>query len=113
MAAIHFVASHSEFLEQLDLSQVLCFSPLQEAMLDKMGMTLESFSDAHMSLGDCLKQVAADDVRLFIWALEEHRDDFGSCHSLLDYYFDMMGMCTRFHPADPWFKASSLCFLVL
>lgn len=92
-AATRFVELHSTLLEQLDVSKVLHFGPLQEVVLDKLGMTADSFPNADVTLTDFLKQAVADDVRLFIWALEEHREDFAPCHSLLDYYFDMMGMC--------------------
>lgn len=83
---------HATLLEQLDLSKVLYFSPLQEVVLDKLGITPDSFSSVDVTVTDFLKQAVADDVRLFIWALEEHREDFAPCHSVLDYYFDMMGM---------------------
>lgn len=88
---------HSTLLEQLDFSKVLHFSPLREVVFDKLGMTPDSFPNADVTLTDFLKQAVAEDVRLFIWALEEHREDFATCHSLLDYYFDMMGTCIRLH----------------
>lgn len=88
-------------LEQLDLSQVLRFGPLQEVVLDKLGVTPNSFSNADVTLTEFLNQAAADDVRLFIWTLDEHRDDFVPCHSLLDFYFDRMGTCKRLRPAGP------------
>lgn len=99
---------HSALLEQLDLSRVLHFGPLQEVVSDKLGMTADSFPNADVTLMDFLKQAVADDVRLFIWALEEHREDFAPCHSLLDYYFDMMGMCIL-----PPCRSTMKCFYCL
>lgn len=96
-AAKRFVELHSTLLEQLNLSSVLHFGPLREVVLDKLGMTPDSFPNADVTLTDFLKQAMADDVRLFIWALEEHREDFAPCHSLLDYYFDMMGTCIQLY----------------
>lgn len=112
-AATRFVELHSTLLEQLDLSKVLHFDPLREVVLDKLGMTPDSFPNADVTLTDFLKQAVADDVRLFIWALEEHREDLAPCHSLLDYYFNMMGTCTRLHHAGPSWKSSSVCFWVI
>lgn len=88
---------HSEHLEQLDLSTVLTFSPLQEVILEKLGAMPDLFSSVGVTMTDYLKQAPPDDVRLFIWALEEHRDEFVSCHSMLDDFFDMMGTCTLLH----------------
>lgn len=96
-AAKRFVELHSEHLEQLDLSTVLTFSPLQEVILEKLGAMPDLFSSVGVTMTDYLKQAPPDDVRLFIWALEEHRDEFVSCHSMLDDFFDMMGTCTLLH----------------
>lgn len=96
-AAKRFVELHSEHLEQLDLSTVLTFSPLQEVILEKLGTMPDLFSSVGVTMTDYLKQAPPDDVRLFIWALEEHRDEFVSCHSMLDDFFDMMGTCALLH----------------
>lgn len=91
-AAKRFIELYSGHLEQLDLSILLSFDPLQEVIIEKLGTRPELFSSIGLTVTEYLKQAPPHDTRLFIWALEEHRDEYVSCHSILDEYFDMMGM---------------------
>ncbi|KAK7907059.1 hypothetical protein WMY93_015671 [Mugilogobius chulae] len=94
-AAQYFMEQHSDELEQLDLSLLLRFGPVQDVILDKLGSKPEVFSSLGLTLTEYLRQSPAQDMRLFIWALEEHRQHYTSCHSILDNYFDMMdGLCS-------------------
>ncbi|XP_072303080.1 E3 ubiquitin-protein ligase TTC3 [Eucyclogobius newberryi] len=87
-AAQCFIERHSKELEQLDLSLVLHF-------LEKLDSKPEVPSSLGLRLIEYLRQSPAQDMRLFIWALEEHRQSYTSCHSILDHYFDMMdGLCS-------------------
>lgn len=82
-------------------------------ILEKLGTRPELFSSMGLSVTEYLKQAPPHDMRLFIWTLEEHRDDYVSCHIILDEYFDMMGMYFRRH-VTPDLKTVlliSLCFL--
>ncbi|XP_029374493.1 E3 ubiquitin-protein ligase TTC3 isoform X2 [Echeneis naucrates] len=89
-AAKLFVERYAGDLEQLDLAPLLNFGPLQEMIIEKLGTKPELFSGLGLSVTDYLKQASPHDMRLFIWTMEEHRDDYLSCHSILDQYFDMM-----------------------
>lgn len=91
-AAKCFIERYSEPLEQLDLAVLLNFSPLQEAIVEKLGTRPELFSNIGLTVTGYLKQASPQDMRLFIWTLEEHRDDYVSCHNILDEYFELMGM---------------------
>ncbi|XP_028277332.1 E3 ubiquitin-protein ligase TTC3 isoform X2 [Parambassis ranga] len=94
-AAQSFIERYTEHLEQLDLSIVLTFGPLQDMVIEKLGTRPELFSSIGLTLTEYLKQAPPQDMRLFIWTLEEHRDDCVSCHTILDEYFDMMdGHCS-------------------
>uniref|UniRef100_A0A3Q3LLN6 RING-type E3 ubiquitin transferase n=1 Tax=Labrus bergylta TaxID=56723 RepID=A0A3Q3LLN6_9LABR len=90
-AAKSFIERYAGHLEQLDLAFLLNFSPLQEVIIEKFGTRPEPFSSIGLTVTEYLKQAPPHDMRLFIWTLEEHRDDYVSCHSMLDEYFDMMG----------------------
>lgn len=91
-AAKRFIERYSGHLEQMDLSILLKFDPLQEMIIEKLGTSSdEFFSSIGLTVTDYLKQAPPDDMRLFIWALEEYRDEYVSCHSILDEYFDIMG----------------------
>lgn len=91
-AARSFIERYAGHLEQLDLSLLLKFEPIQEMIIEKLDTRPEIFSSIDISVTEYLKQAPAHDMRLFIWTLEEHRDDYISCHTMLDEYFDMMGM---------------------
>lgn len=70
---------------------LLSFEPLQEMFLEKLGSRAEVLASIGLSVTEYLTQAPAHDTRLFIWALEEHRDQYEPFHSILDHYFDMMG----------------------
>lgn len=70
---------------------LLSFDPLQEMIIDRLDTKPELFSSTGLTVTDYLKQASPHDMRLFIWTLEEHRDGYVSCHTILDEYFDMMG----------------------
>uniref|UniRef100_A0A3B4T8S4 RING-type E3 ubiquitin transferase n=1 Tax=Seriola dumerili TaxID=41447 RepID=A0A3B4T8S4_SERDU len=90
-AAKSFIERHAGRLEQLDLALLLSFGPLQEMIIEKLGTRPEFFSSIGLTVTEYLKQASPHDMRLFIWTLEEHRDEYLSCHTILDEYFDMMG----------------------
>uniref|UniRef100_G3QC75 RING-type E3 ubiquitin transferase n=1 Tax=Gasterosteus aculeatus aculeatus TaxID=481459 RepID=G3QC75_GASAC len=92
-AARSFIERHAEHLEQLDLSFLLNFGPLQDAIIEKFGTRTELFSSS-VTVTEHLKQAPPHDMRLFIWTLEEHRDKYLTCHQILDDYFDMDGHCS-------------------
>ncbi len=91
-AAKSFIERHSGHLEQLDLAFLLDFGPLQEVIIEKLGTRPELFSSMGLTVTEYLKQAPPHDMRLFIWTLEEHREEYVSCYTILDEYFDMMGM---------------------
>lgn len=101
-AAGDFLERYSGELEQLDLTILLKFEPIQEMIIEKLGAKPELFSSIGLSVTEYLKQAPAQDTRLFIWALEEHRDHYVPFHSILDGYFDMMGayLITFLSPSD-------------
>lgn len=70
---------------------MLRFGPLPDLILEKVGTMPELFSSIGLTVTEYLKQAPPHDARLFIWTLEEHRDQYRSCHTILDEYFDMMG----------------------
>lgn len=90
-AAKSFIERYTEHLEQLDLALLFNFGPLQDIIIAKLGTSPELFSSIGLTVTEYLKQAQPHDIRLFIWTLEEHRDKYLSCHTLLDEYFDMMG----------------------
>ncbi|XP_067350334.1 E3 ubiquitin-protein ligase TTC3 isoform X1 [Channa argus] len=94
-AAKSFIERHTEYLEQLNLDLLLNFSPFRELIIEKLGTGPEHFSSIGLTLTEYLKQAPPHDMRLFIWTLEEHRNEYLSCHTILDEYFDMMdGHCS-------------------
>ncbi|KAG7217207.1 hypothetical protein INR49_027751 [Caranx melampygus] len=100
-AAKSFIERHCEHLEQLDLTVLLSFDPLQEMIIDRLNAKPELISSIGLTVTDYLKQASPHDMRLFIWTLEEHRDDYLSCHTILDEYFDMMdGLCSVLKKSD-------------
>lgn len=86
-----FIERYSGQLEELDLSPVLRFGPLQDIIIEKLGVKPELLSSIGLTLTEYLKQAPSEDARLFIWTLEEFREDYISCHAILDEYFEMMG----------------------
>ncbi|XP_023117643.2 E3 ubiquitin-protein ligase TTC3 isoform X2 [Amphiprion ocellaris] len=100
-AARTFIERYSGHLEELDLALLLDFGPLQEIIVEKLGTRPEFFSSIGLTVTEYLKQAPPHDMRLFIWTLEEHRDDYVSCHTILDEYFDMMdGHCSVLKKSD-------------
>ncbi|XP_071317554.1 E3 ubiquitin-protein ligase TTC3 isoform X2 [Trachinotus anak] len=100
-AAKSFIERYAGHLEQLDLALLLNFGPLQEMILEKLGTRPELFSSIGLTVTEYLKQASPHDMRLFIWTLEEHRDEYLSCHAILDEYFDMMdGHCSVLKKSD-------------
>uniref|UniRef100_A0A3Q0SCZ1 RING-type E3 ubiquitin transferase n=1 Tax=Amphilophus citrinellus TaxID=61819 RepID=A0A3Q0SCZ1_AMPCI len=100
-AAQSFIERYAGRLEQLDLSLLLKFGPLQDMIIEKLGTSPELFSSIGLTVTEYLKQAPPHDMRLFIWTLEEHRDEFVSCHTILDEYFDMLdGHCSVLKKSD-------------
>ncbi|XP_068455847.1 E3 ubiquitin-protein ligase TTC3 [Clinocottus analis] len=98
-AAKSFVERYAGHLEELDLAFLFKFGPLQDAIIEKLGTTPELFSG--MGLTEYLKEAPPQDTRLFIWTLEEHRDEYHTCYHILDDYFDMMdGHCSVLKKSD-------------
>ncbi|KAF6738227.1 E3 ubiquitin-protein ligase TTC3 [Oryzias melastigma] len=96
-----FIERYSGQLEELDLSPVLRFGPLQDIIIEKLGVKPELLSSIGLTLTEYLKQAPSEDARLFIWTLEEFREDYISCHAILDEYFEMMdGHCSVFKKSD-------------
>ncbi|XP_055798331.1 E3 ubiquitin-protein ligase TTC3-like isoform X4 [Salvelinus fontinalis] len=93
-AAGLFIDRYADHLEQLDLAPLLQFAPLQDMLIEKFGTMPELFSRLGLTVTEYLKQAPPQEMRLFIWTLEEHRDQYASCHAALDYYFEIMdGLC--------------------
>ncbi|XP_070773182.1 E3 ubiquitin-protein ligase TTC3 [Enoplosus armatus] len=100
-AAKSFIERYAGHLEQLDLAFLLNFAPLQDVIIKKLGTRPELFSGIGLTVTEYLKQAPPHDTRLFIWTLEEHRDKYVSCHTILDDYFDMMdGHCSVLKKPD-------------
>lgn len=62
-------------------------------ILEKLSAVPELFSSTGLAFTEYLKQAPTQDMRLFIWTLEEYREEYDSCSAILDEYFDMMGTC--------------------
>ncbi|XP_045080202.1 E3 ubiquitin-protein ligase TTC3 isoform X3 [Coregonus clupeaformis] len=93
-AAGLFIDRYADHLEQLDLAPLLHFAPLQDMLIEKFGTMPEFFSRLGLTVTEYLKQAPPQEMRLFIWTLEEHRDQYASCHAALDDYFEIMdGRC--------------------
>ncbi|XP_034744945.1 E3 ubiquitin-protein ligase TTC3 [Etheostoma cragini] len=100
-AAKSFIERYAGHLEELDLAFLLNFGPLQDVIIEKLGTRPELFSSIGLTVTEYLKQAPPHDMRLFIWTLEEHREEYLSCHSILDEYFDMMdGHCSVLKKSD-------------
>ncbi|XP_063752092.1 E3 ubiquitin-protein ligase TTC3 isoform X2 [Eleginops maclovinus] len=99
-AAKSFIERYQGHLEQLDLALVLGFGPMMDSIIEECGTRPELFSTISLNT-EYLKQTQRDIMRLFIWTLEEHRDQYLSCHPMLDEYFDMMdGHCSVLKKSD-------------
>ncbi|XP_034405472.1 E3 ubiquitin-protein ligase TTC3 [Cyclopterus lumpus] len=98
-AAKSFIERYARHLEEVDLAFLLEFGPLQDAIIEKIGSRPELFSG--MCLTEYLKEAPPQDTRLFIWTLEEHRDQYISCAHILDDFFDVMdGHCSVLKKSD-------------
>ncbi|KAG9351552.1 hypothetical protein JZ751_022803 [Albula glossodonta] len=90
-AAESFIERYAEHLEELNLAPLLAFPPMQDVLIEKFGSVPEIF---HFTVTDFLKQAPPQEVRLFIWTLEENRELYPSFHHALDEYFELMdGLC--------------------
>ncbi|XP_069046091.1 E3 ubiquitin-protein ligase TTC3 isoform X2 [Lepisosteus oculatus] len=93
-AAKDFLDQYSEYLEELDLSPLLSFPPLQDVLIQKFGTMPEFFSSPGFTITDYFKQAPPEEMRLFIWTLEQNREQFPSFQHALDEYFDIKdGIC--------------------
>ncbi|KAF0038410.1 hypothetical protein F2P81_008894 [Scophthalmus maximus] len=100
-AAKTFIERYAGDLEQLDLALLLSFGPLQDVIITRLGTRPELLSSMGLTVTEYLKQAPPHDMRLFIWTLEEHRDEYLTCHPILDEYFDMMdGHCSVLKKSD-------------
>ncbi|XP_068600403.1 E3 ubiquitin-protein ligase TTC3 [Brachionichthys hirsutus] len=100
-AAKCFVEQYSGRLEQLNVSVLLNFRPVQEAFLEKRRTESVLFQSLGLTLSEYLKQATPQEMRLFIWALDEHRDDYESYVAILDEYFDILdGYCSVLKKSD-------------
>lgn len=84
-----FIERYSEPLEELELGLLLKFPPLQDALLESFGTMPDMLATTELTMTECLRQAPPQKMRLFIWTLEEHREEYPSCHAVLDEYFAM------------------------
>ncbi|XP_048090015.1 E3 ubiquitin-protein ligase TTC3 isoform X1 [Alosa alosa] len=82
-----FIERYAEPLEELDLGLLLIFPPLQDALIERFGTMPDLFISAELTITEYLRQASPHEMRLFIWTLEQHRDEYPSCHTALDEYF--------------------------
>uniref|UniRef100_A0A3P9A2U6 RING-type E3 ubiquitin transferase n=1 Tax=Esox lucius TaxID=8010 RepID=A0A3P9A2U6_ESOLU len=106
-AAGLFIDRYAAHLEQLDLAPLLSFPPVQDMLIEKFGTMPMFFSSHGLTVTEYLKQAPPHEKRLFIWTLEEHRDQYTSCHTVLDEYFEIMGKYLVFM----WDKLTSVIVL--
>ncbi|XP_066506429.1 E3 ubiquitin-protein ligase TTC3 isoform X2 [Hoplias malabaricus] len=91
-AAEKFIDCYGDRLEELDLTSLLTFSPLQDILIEKFGTIPELFDNTGLTVIDYLRQAPPQEMRLFIWTLEEHRESYPTCTAALDEYFEMDGI---------------------
>ncbi|XP_024921263.1 E3 ubiquitin-protein ligase TTC3 isoform X2 [Cynoglossus semilaevis] len=99
-AARNFIERYAAQLEELDLSLLLNFGPLQDMFIMNLKVNSDIFSTIGVTVTDYLQQASLHHMRLFIWTLEEHRDNYVACHTILDEYFDMDGHCSVLKKSD-------------
>ncbi|XP_072515716.1 E3 ubiquitin-protein ligase TTC3 isoform X2 [Salminus brasiliensis] len=92
-AAERFIGRYGDRLEDLDLSSLLTFAPLQDILIEKFGTMPELFDNTGVTVMDYLRQAPPQEIRLFIWTLEEHRQRYPTCFAILDEYFETDGIC--------------------
>lgn len=93
VAAQNFIDRYGNRLEDLDLSPLLEFHPLKEVLIEKFGTMPDLFDITGVTVMDYLRQAPPQEMRLFIWALEEHRERYPTCFTILDEYFETDGIC--------------------
>ncbi|XP_022537132.2 E3 ubiquitin-protein ligase TTC3 isoform X2 [Astyanax mexicanus] len=93
VAAQNFIDRYGNRLEDLDLSPLLEFHPLKEVLIEKFGTMPDLFDISGVTVMDYLRQAPPQEMRLFIWALEEHRERYPTCCTILDEYFETDGIC--------------------
>ncbi|XP_058267623.1 E3 ubiquitin-protein ligase TTC3 isoform X2 [Hemibagrus wyckioides] len=81
-AAENFIGQFADDLEKLDLSSLLEFPPLHDA-----------FHNTGFTVIEYLRQAPPQEMRLFIWTLEEYREHYPSWFTILDDYFEMDSIC--------------------
>jgi len=89
-AASVFIEANGGYLEEMDPSSLLHFAPLQDVLAKQFAMP-ELLRQSGVALTDYLRRAPPQDVRLFIWTLEEHRHHYDHCHTILDEYFEILG----------------------
>ncbi|CAL8365219.1 unnamed protein product [Lota lota] len=100
-AASVFIETHAGHLEEMDPSCLLNFAPLQDVLVKKFDSRPQLLSQSGIALTEYLKRAPAQDVRIFIWTLEEHRDQYDYCHTMLDEFFEILdGDCLVMKKSD-------------
>lgn len=101
-AASVFIEAYGGHLEEMDPSFLLYFLPLQD-MLAKHFASSELLPQSGTALMDYLRRAPPQEVRLFIWTLEEHRHHYDHCHTILDAYFEILGKWLLWsHVLETW-----------
>ncbi|XP_051971879.1 E3 ubiquitin-protein ligase TTC3-like isoform X2 [Xyrauchen texanus] len=99
-AAESFISRHCSHLDELDVSPLLAFAPLQETLLEKFGTVQELFDGGGFTVMEYLRQAPAKEKRLFIWTLESNREHYHSCHFILHQYFEDDAVCLVLKKTD-------------
>lgn len=68
---------------------------------EKFGPMPELLEDSDFTLTDYLRQAPPQEMRLFVWTLEEHRERYPACSALLDEYFEMGTYYRRVTESNP------------
>ncbi|KAJ3589267.1 hypothetical protein NHX12_010113 [Muraenolepis orangiensis] len=100
-AATVFIETYAGHLEEMDPSCLLNFAPLQDVLVKKFESRPELLSQSGIGVVEYLRRAPVQDVRLFIWTLEEHRDHYNYCHTILDEFFEILdGDCLVMKRSD-------------
>ncbi|XP_059912346.1 E3 ubiquitin-protein ligase TTC3 [Gadus macrocephalus] len=100
-AARVFMETHAGHLELIDPSPLLPFEPMKMVMVRKFESQPELVRQPGITFPQYLKGAPAQDLRVFIWSLEEHRGQFECCHTMLDEFFDILdGDCVIMKKSD-------------
>lgn len=92
-AAEAFITRYSDNLEEHDLSPLLDFYPFMEFLTEKFGTKPVFLNSGTCALVDYIKQAPQQEMRLFIWSLENNVEMFPSLKHILNEYFEVMGEC--------------------